>query len=110
MEMVGEMLPPEPGRGYVGIPPRRPSPPDTRKTSHGLHLALTIVLVLITLFTIGWLWLFVWLFVAIVNDEHNRRERRRFEREMVEWQRAYLEWEHGAFRVLGYVPQLPPGW
>lgn len=106
---------PEPQRPEVpphptGMPPHSPRAADIRKTPHGLHLALTIVLVIVTFGTLGWLWLVVWLIHAIGNGAGNRREWRRYDRELHEWQEIVVQWQFHCRNILGYEMQLPPGW
>lgn len=101
---------PQPDRGYVPEPPRRPAAPDIPNTPHVVHLLVTIVLLVVTFGTLGWAWLLVWLMHAIINDSIGRRERRRYAKEFPEYERKFLEWQHNAVQVLGYVPQLPPGY
>lgn len=101
---------PEPWRGYVPEPPRRPAPPDIPRTPHAIHLLVLILLLIVTFGTLGWAWVLVWILHAIVNDSVARREKRRYALEFPEYQRKFLVWQHHAYGVLGYVPQLPPGY
>lgn len=103
---------PQPGswRGLVPNPPRPPAPPDIPTTPHVVHLLVTILLLIVTLGTLGWAWVLVWIMHAIINDSIARREKRRYAREFPQYQREFLAWQHYAYSVLGYVPQLPPGY
>lgn len=90
-----------------GPRPQRPRPPEIRRTSHGLHLALTVVLGLLT-FGIGLLvWPIVWLIVHSVNDKNNYKEQDRYHREMQWYQGAYMAWQEQYYAHYGrYAPDI----
>lgn len=86
-----------------GPPPRRPAEPLYYRTTHVLHLLLTLV-------SFG-LWAIVWLILASSNDRKTARLRReyreacaRFDYDYWVWAQATRDYEH--WRRTGEVPRF----
>jgi hypothetical protein len=67
-----------------GPPPLPPPPLELLRTSHILHLLLSIV-------TAG-LWVFAWAFLAITNDNENRRRRKAHAAAVEAHRQAHWAW------------------
>lgn len=92
--------------GVAEMPPHSPREPEIR-VHHGVHLAVTIILLIVTFGTLGWLWVIVWVWHAVARDA----EQRRYDRELREWQDVVVQWQADWRREHGHeAPALPPGW
>lgn len=102
----GGQYPPQPPT--PGPRPVRPRQPDIRKTSHGLHLAITLIFGLFTLGVGALIWIVVWVVVAVSDGSHNRTEERRFAEQWHWYQAEYAAWQERHYAAFGrYAPDIP---
>ena len=100
----GQFPPPPPPKVF---PYPRPRPPEIRRTNHGLQLALTIFIGIITLGVGFVVWPIVWLILHAVHESNNGKEQDRYAREMHWYSSAWQQYQDAYYAAYGRYPPEP---